>query len=195
LTHMSLESKKPRIFITGHTRGIGKAVFDLYKSKDYLCYGISKSTGLDIDKDCDVIVQQMSNFKYIVLNAYDKDSQLRMLKSIIERYKNEPKKIAVITSTSGTRAGMDSSLKHQEYNWYCKNKKALIEYIEKAQQDLFDKPIQIYDVCPDTVQTDMSEGLWEEYPKLDANEVAECVDMCFTKSYNINKIVLQKYAN
>tara|TARA_E500000331_G_scaffold10668_1_gene9815 strand:+ start:1725 stop:2303 length:579 start_codon:yes stop_codon:yes gene_type:complete len=192
---MSLESKKPRIFITGHTRGIGKAVFDLYKSKDYLCYGISKSTGLDIDKDCDVIVQQMSNFKYIVLNAYDKDSQLRMLKSIIERYKNEPKKIAVITSTSGTRAGMDSSLKHQEYNWYCKNKKALIEYIEKAQQDLFDKPIQIYDVCPDTVQTDMSEGLWEEYPKLDANEVAECVDMCFTKSYNINKIVLQKYAN
>ena len=192
---MSLESKKPRIFITGHTRGIGKAVFDLYKSKDYLCYGISKSTGLDIDKDCDVIVQQMSNFKYIVLNAYDKDSQLRMLKSIIERYKNEPKKIAVITSTSGTRAGMDSSLKHQEYNWYCKNKKALIEYIEKAQQDLFDKPIQIYDVCPDTVQTDMSEGLWEEYPKLDADEVAECVDMCFTKSYNINKIVLQKYAN
>ena len=192
---MSLESKKPRIFITGHTRGIGKAVFDFYKSKDYLCYGISKSTGLDIDKDCDVIVQQMSNFKYIVLNAYDKDSQLRMLKSIIERYKNEPKKIAVITSTSGTRAGMDSSLKHQEYNWYCKNKKALIEYIEKAQQDLFDKPIQIYDVCPDTVQTDMSEGLWEEYPKLDANEVAECVDMCFTKSYNINKIVLQKYAN
>ena len=192
---MSLESKKPRIFITGHTRGIGKAVFDLYKSKDYLCYGISKSTGLDIDKDCDVIVQQMSNFKYIVLNAYDKDSQLRMLKAIIERYKNEPKKIAVITSTSGTRAGMDSSLKHQEYNWYCKNKKALIEYIEKAQQDLFDKPIQIYDVCPDTVQTDMSEGLWEEYPKLDANEVAECVDMCFTKSYNINKIVLQKYAN
>ena len=155
---MSLESKKPRIFITGHTRGIGKAVFDLYKSKDYLCYGISKSTGLDIDKDCDVIVQQMSNFKYIVLNAYDKDSQLRMLKSIIERYKNEPKKIAVITSTSGTRAGMDSSLKHQEYNWYCKNKKALIEYIEKAQQDLFDKPIQIYDVCPDTVQTDMTEG-------------------------------------
>lgn len=192
---MSLESKKPRIFITGHTRGIGKAVFDLYKSKDYLCYGISKSTGLDIDKDCELIVQQMSNFEYIVLNAYDKDSQLRMLQMIIERYQNEPKKIAVITSTSGTRAGMDSGLKHQEYNWYCKNKKALIEYIEKVQQDLFDKPIRIYDVCPDTVKTDMSEGLWEEYPKLDADEVAECVDMCFTKSYHINKIVLQKYAN
>ena len=192
---MSLESKKPRIFITGHTRGIGKAIFDLYKGKNFLCYGVSKSTGMDVDKDCDTIVQQMANFQYIVLNAYEKDSQLRMLQMIVERYQNDPKKIAVITSTSGTSAGMDSSLKRQEYNWYCKNKKSLIEYIEKIQQDLYDKPIQIFDVCPDTVKTEMSEGLWEEYPKLQAQEVAECVEMCFTKPYNINKIVLQKYAS
>ncbi len=192
---MSLESKKPRIFITGHTRGIGKAIFDLYKDKNFYCYGVSKSTGMDVDKDCDLIVQQMLNFDYIVLNAYEKDSQLRMLQMIVERYQNDPKKIAVITSTSGTPAGMDSSLKQQEYNWYCKNKKSLIEYIGKIQQDLYEKPIQIYDVCPDTVQTDMSKGLWEEYPKLHAQEVAECVDMCFTKPYNINKIVLQKYAS
>jgi NAD(P)-dependent dehydrogenase (short-subunit alcohol dehydrogenase family) len=191
---MSQESKKPRIFVTGHTRGIGKAIFDLYKSKDYLCYGVSKSEGLDVDKDCDAIVQQMANFKYIVLNAYAKDSQLRMLKSIIDLYKNDEKHVAVITSTSGTQVGMDSSLKQQEYNWYCKNKKQLIEFIEKAQQDLYDYPIQIYDVCPDTVDTDMSDGLWEEYPKLNAEDVAECVDMCFSKRYNINKIVIQKNA-
>ena len=192
---MSLESKKPRIFITGHTRGIGKAIFDLYKDKNFLCHGVSKSTGMDIDKDCDAIVKQMANFQYIVLNAYEKDSQLRMLQMIVERYQDDPKKIAVITSTSGTPAGLDSSLKQQEYNWYCKNKKALIEYIEKIQQDLYEKPIQIFDVCPDTVKTDMSKGLWEEYPKLQAQEVAECVEMCFTKPYNINKIVLQKYAS
>ena len=160
-----------------------------------MCYGVSKSTGMDIDKDCDAIVQQMANFQFIVLNAYEKDSQLRMLQMIVERYQDDPKKIAVITSTSGTQAGMDSSLKHQEYNWYCKNKKSLIEYIEKIQQDLYEKPIRIFDVCPDTVKTDMSKGLWEEYPKLQAQEVAECVDMCFTKPYNINKIVLQKYAS
>ena len=191
---MSQESKKPRIFVTGHTRGIGKAIFDLYKSKDYLCYGVSKSEGLDVDKDCDTIVQQMANFKYIVLNAYAKDSQLRMLKRIIDLYKDDEKHVAVITSTSGTQAGMDSSLKQQEYNWYCKNKKELIKFIEKAQQDLYDYPIQIYDVCPDTVDTDMSDGLWEEYPKLNAEDVAECVDMCFSKRYNINKIVIQKNA-
>ena len=190
---MNQENKKNRIFITGHTRGIGKAVYDLYKEKNYICHGVSKSTGFDIEKDCDLIVEQMSNFKYIVLNAYQKDSQLKMLKEIIRLYQNEDKKVVVITSTSGTKAGMDSSLKEQEYNWYCKNKKELIDFIEQAQQDLYEKPIQIYDVCPDTVKTDMSKGLWEEYPKLDVDEVAECVDMCFSKSYNINKIVLQKY--
>jgi len=192
---MSQESKKPRIFITGHTRGIGKAIFDLYKSKNYLCHGVAKSTGLDIDSDCDLIVEQMCNFDYIVLNAYDKDSQLKMLKKIVDRYQHTNKKVAGITSTSGTEAGMDSSLKQQEYNWYCKNKKELIKYIEKIQQDLFDKPLQIYDVCPDTVDTDMSKGLWEEHPKLHADEVAECVDMVFSKAYNINKIVIQKHAD
>ena len=124
---MSLESKKPRIFITGHTRGIGKAIFELYKSKGFMCHGVSKSQGLDVDKDCELIAQQMANFKYIVLNAYAKDSQLRMLKEIIKLYQDDDKHIAVITSTSGTPAGMDSSLKEQEYNWYCKNKKELIE--------------------------------------------------------------------
>ena len=191
---MSLESKKPRIFITGHTRGIGKAIYDLYNARDYHCYGVSRETGFNINEDCDIIVKQMLNFKYIVLNAYDKDWQLRMLKEIIRLYQDEEKHVAIITSTSGTQAGMDSSLKQQEYNWYCKNKKELIEYIEKAQQDLFEKPIQLYDICPDTVETDMSKGLWEEYPKLDPSEVADCVDLCFSKGYNINKIVLQKYA-
>jgi hypothetical protein len=34
-------------------------------------------------------------------------------------------------------------------------------------------------VCPDTVYTDMTKGLWEEYPKLQPEDVAECVDLVF----------------
>ena len=120
---MSQESKKPKVFITGHTRGIGKAIYDLFRSKGYMCHGVSKSTGFDLEKDFDLIVDHFANFEYIVLNAYYKDNQLRMLQEIIRRYQDENKQIAVITSTSGTRAGMDSSLKEQEYNWYCKYKK------------------------------------------------------------------------
>jgi hypothetical protein len=46
------------------------------------------------------------------------------------------------------------------------------------------------------VYTDMTVGLWEEYPKLQPEDVAECVSLCFrTKDYNINKIVIQKNAD
>ena len=38
----------------------------------------------------------------------------------------------------------------------------------------------------------MTEGMWEHWPKLKAEEVAECVWLCFDKPYNINKIVIQK---
>ena len=190
---MSQERQKNNIFITGHTRGIGKAIFDHFEQKNWRCEGISTSSGFDVEKDFDHIIEMMHSFDHIVLNAYKQDNQLCMLKKMIDLYKTHNKKIAVITSTSGTPAGLDSSFKEQEYNWYCKNKKALIEYIEKAQQDLYYDPIQIFDICPDTVKTDMSEGLWEEFPKLDASDVADCVDMCFTKPYNVNKIVIQKY--
>jgi hypothetical protein len=50
-------------------------------------------------------------------------------------------------------------------------------------------------VCPDTVNTEMSKGLWEEWPKLDALEVAQAVEYCFTATFNVNRIVIQKNAH
>jgi len=34
--------------------------------------------------------------------------------------------------------------------------------------------------------------LWEDLPKLRANEVAEAVRYCFESTFNVNKIVMQK---
>ena len=57
------------------------------------------------------------------------------------------------------------------------------------------KPLSVFDICPDVVDTDMTEGLWEEWPKLKVDEVAEAVRYCFESKFNINKIVLQKNAS
>ena len=101
----------------------------------------------------------------------------------------------VITSTSGTPQGEDEEFGNATYKEYCQHKKDLIKYIEDIQQELIKKPLSIYDVCPDIVDTDMTEGIWEDWPKLEAEEVAECVWLCFEKPYNINKIVIQKNAS
>jgi hypothetical protein len=58
------------------------------------------------------------------------------------------------------------------------------------------KPLSVYDVCPDTVDTDMSKGLWEEWPKLNADWKWQrpCV-IVLTSTFNVNKIVIQKNAH
>ena len=183
---MKLRNNKPRILITGHTKGIGKAIFDLFHEKGFACKGVSKSTGYDIEDDIDRIVDMIKGFGYVVLNAYKNDSQTIMLKKIIEKYQNFNKKIAVITSTSGTPIGEDENFTDSRYVEYCLHKKNLIDCISNAQQELLMKPLSVFDICPDVVDTDMTEGLWEEWPKLKSDEVAECVWLCFNKTYNIN---------
>ena len=195
---MNQENKKKySVLITGHTRGIGRAIYDHLTNEGYECVGLSKSTGNDILEKEDVIVDMIEHFNYVVLNAYAGHSQSQMLKKIVSRYKDYNKRIAVITSTSGTTEGADEDLAGGDgYQEYKQIKKELIEYIGQTQQELIDKPLHIFDICPDTVYTDMTAGLWEEYPKLQPEDVAECVSLCLrTKDYNINKIVIQKNAD
>ena len=119
---------------------------------------------------------------------------MNLLKRIYGKFVFEDKKVVVITSTSGTPIGEDEEMLDPEYVEYCKNKKTLIEYIEQLQQELLNKPLSVYDVCPDVVDTDMTKGLWEDLPKLKADEVAEAVRYCFESTFNVNKIVVQKNA-
>jgi len=191
---MNQGNKKNKIAIIGHTRGIGKAIADLYRKKKYTVVGLSSSNGYDLQCSQVEIMEQLDDCRLIVLNAYVGRGQMTLLKRIYGKYLFEDKKVVVITSTSGTPIGADEELYNAEYVDYCKNKKTLIGYIEQLQQELLNKPLSVYDVCPDVVDTDMTKGLWEDLPKLKAVEVAEAVRYCFESTFNVNKIVIQKNA-
>ena len=191
---MNQGNKKNKIAIVGHTRGIGKAIADLYRKKKYTVVGLSSSNGYDLHCSQVEIMEQLDDCQLIVLNAYVGRGQMNLLKRIYGKFVFEDKKVVVITSTSGTSIGEDEEFLDPEYVEYCKNKKTLIEYIEQLQQELLNKPLSVYDVCPDVVDTDMTKGLWEDLPKLKAEEVAEAVRYCFESTFNVNKIVVQKNA-
>ena len=191
---MNQGNKKNKIAIVGHTRGIGKAIADLYRKKKYTVVGLSSSNGYDLQCSQVEIMEQLDECELIVLNAYVGRGQMNLLKRIYGKFVFEDKKVVVITSTSGTPIGEDEEFLDPEYVEYCKNKKTLIEYIEQLQQELLNKPLSVYDVCPDVVDTDMTKGLWEDLPKLKADEVAEAVRYCFESTFNVNKIVVQKNA-
>jgi short-subunit dehydrogenase len=189
------QENKNKIAIIGHTKGIGKAIADLYKKKKYQVIGLSSSNGYDLQCSQVEIMEQLDDCPLVVINAYVGGGQMTLLKRIYGKYLFENKKVVVITSTSGTPIGADEELGNPEYRDYCKNKKILIGYIEELQQELFNKPLSIYDVCPDVVDTEMTKGLWEDLPKLTAGEVAEAVRYCFESTFNVNKIVIQKNAH
>jgi short-subunit dehydrogenase len=186
------QENKNKIAIIGHTKGIGKAIADLYKKKKYQVIGLSSSNGYDLQCSQVEIMEQLDDCPLVVINAYVGRGQMTLLKRIYGKYLFENKKVAVITSTSGTPIGEDEDLQNREYIDYCKNKKNLIGYIEELQQELLNKPLSVYDVCPDVVDTEMTKGLWEDLPKLKAVEVAEAVRYCFESTFNVNKIVMQK---
>ena len=75
-----------------------------------------------------------------------------------------------------------------------KEKKRLQQELSELQEELLDRPLSVYDICPDVVDTDMTKGLWNNLPKLTAQEVADAVRYCFESTFNVNKIVLQKNA-
>jgi len=193
---MNLEKNK--IAIIGHTRGIGKAICDLYNKKKYDVVGMSKSNGFDLVHDQEKILEKIQDCGLVVLNAHADRGQLNLLKRIYGLYAFDKMKVAVITSTSGLEEepdyGQFEVWDKFKYVQYCEIKKELIGYITELQEELISKPLSVYDVCPDVVDTDMTKGLWENLPKLKADEVAEAVRYCFESTFNVNKIVIQKNA-
>ena len=189
---------KNKIAVVGHTRGIGKAICDLYKKKKYEVVGMSKSNGFDLTHNQEKILEKIQDCSLVVLNAHTDRGQLTLLKKIYGRHSFDKMKVAVITSTSGIEEEPDYNQfqiwDKFKYVQYCEIKKELIEYISELQDELSSKPLSVYDVCPDVVDTDMTKGLWENLPKLTADEVAEAVRYCFESTFNVNKIVIQKNA-
>lgn len=192
------QGRKNKIAIVGHTRGIGKAIADLYKQKGFEVLGLSRSNGFDIIHDQEKIIESIEGCALVVLNAHADRGQLKLLKRIYGLYAFDKMKVAVITSTSGLDEEPDYSQfqiwDKFKYVQYCEIKKELIEYIEQLQQELISKKLSVYDICPDLVDTDMIKGLWQDLPKLTAHEVADAVRYCFESTYNVNKIVIQKNA-
>ena len=193
------QGNKNKIAIIGHTKGIGKAIADLYRSKKYSVLGLSRSNGFDISKDQEKILEHIEAYPLVVINAHSGRAQLELLKRIYGKHSFDKMQVAVITSTSGTAEGEDYNefdvWDKFQYVQYCESKKELITYIEELQQELISKPLSVYDICPDVVDTDMTKGLWQNLPKLKASEVADAVRYCFESTYNVNKVVIQKNAN
>lgn len=75
-----------KIVITGHTSGIGKAIFD--KFTEVSCHeiiGMSRSNGYDIEKDFDKVVKEATGAEIFINNAYRDSQQLKLFHALKDK--------------------------------------------------------------------------------------------------------------
>jgi len=117
-----------KVFLTGHTAGIGLAVKNELQS-DYDVFGASRSNGYDILLDYDKVKDTILNGNYDVFvnNAYVPQKQTQLLKDIYSEWKNFNKTIINIGSIAA-----DLPQTHVDYSGeYSTNKREQKEFIEK----------------------------------------------------------------
>lgn len=85
-----------KMVITGHTYGIGKALYDSFKSAEWEVVGLSRSNGYDIAADFDRVVEAATGADLFINNAYRDKQQTRLVHAL----KNKVKKMIVMGSVS-----------------------------------------------------------------------------------------------
>jgi len=86
-----------KVVITGHTYGIGKALYENFQSYGgWEVVGLSRSNGYDIDKDFDKVVEAASGCFLFINNAYRDQQQTKLVYAL----KDKVTKMIVMGSVS-----------------------------------------------------------------------------------------------
>lgn len=83
-----------KIYITGHTSGLGKNLYDFFANQQYEVIGFSKSNGYDLEKNFQEIIDQIDTDGIFINNSYANGIQ----KKFIENLHNKIDKMIVCGS-------------------------------------------------------------------------------------------------
>lgn len=161
-----------KIVITGHTSGLGKALYDgLSEKHDVL--GLSRQNGHDLGVDlCPFLVD---NFDVYINNAYHRYAQVDLLYQIFDR--NKYRKCTIINVGSVSADGNKDTV-----NEYAIHKSAL----EKAcsQLQLIDSECKVVHLKLGRMDTPMTSHK-RDYPQMEPKYVANTVEWIMSQPDDI----------
>lgn len=159
------------IGITGHTKGLGKAIFETI-SGDFI--GFSRSNGYDITdpKSREEIVKQSIDCDVFINNAYDQFGQVNLLYDLHMAWKNTDKLIINVSSNSS------DGIKKFEHI-YAVQKSAL----DKAAEQLANIPgsCRITNLKPGYIDTKSVEHV-KDHPKISIESMVDLVEFLINSS-------------
>ena len=89
------------VAITGPTQGIGLAIAESLRARDYRIQGFSRELGYDIARDAEKIVAEASGADIFINNAHSGFTSVQLLYMIFEKWREQDKIIINISSDSG----------------------------------------------------------------------------------------------
>lgn len=172
-----------KVAITGHTKGIGKALADLYP--DHM--GFSRSNGYDISNRLQrsILLDEASECDVFINNAWQDDFQTVMFKDMLKLWgQDESKTIVNINSRTKYFTGTD--------NYYYNTK---VELADETTKILFDRKCRIININPGFVFTDFAKPMIEQYkaPYMTTQQIAEYVKWAIDQPFEIWELSVWKY--
>jgi len=183
-----------KIGITGHSRGIGKALYDALEKNNDVC-GFSKTTGCNllIKEQYDSAIEILKTCDIIINNAYNGDHrylQTDLFYDFIDNSINDENKLII---------NIGSMSKYivkpiQKYNRYASSKVLLDDAIDRVK--ILGHKCGIINVAPNWVRTQIYEHFKEKVytgqpmgPVMEPNELAEqiinLIDLYYNKGINV----------
>lgn len=153
-----------KIAITGHTSGIGLALFEYFTEQGHDVIGFSRSNGFNISdsESRQSILKQVEDFDIFVNNAYNDydNSQLELLKIITSSWENFPRIVFNISSKWTI-----------ENNIYSRTKLELDRYCETF---LYNKKLNLINLKPGLVDTPRVKTIGGE--RMSTQRIVDLVD-------------------
>jgi NADP-dependent 3-hydroxy acid dehydrogenase YdfG len=127
-----------KIGITGHSRGIGCALFDLY-SQDNEVVGFSRSNGFDISdpRIQNQIIKTCKDFDIFINNAWHPSGQAELLKKILEVWDKKKDKTII---NIGSKASFWS---HKTSHVYAHSKAEIQNIVNERMYEPYPRLINI----------------------------------------------------
>lgn len=156
-----------KVAITGHTKGIGKCLYNVFLENGYEVTGFSRATGYDISEKNhrEMILNQIQNFDIFINNAYSPRAQLDLLTKVTELWAGKDRVIVNLNSKTRLISNPPDFLKE-----YAKDKQHQHDYV--ISQHHRGLP-QLIDITVGLVDTEMSKVF--ESKKINPKDLAEFI--------------------
>jgi hypothetical protein len=154
-----------KVGITGHSKGIGKAINVVLTSNGYDVIGFSRSNGVDIgtEEGRKIVIDSLKDIDIFINNAYHPEGQTELLKIALKEWKGTNKFVINLSSKMVFYPGTG-------FEDYVTAKKVQNEIIKSTMLSAHPK---VLNLLLGAVDTDMAK-VWLS-PKIDPNVLANFI--------------------